>query len=114
MMGPMKLSDALVFSRERLATHAADLKIVELAITANDFGIEIVRVNSKGYHDSVTEAWSEMDPEMRQLLMKSEHWEPVDPKPVMLIIAEAACDWTIHERDEESEHHPLEEEGYNV
>ena len=55
-----------------------------------------------------------MPPEMRELLLKSEHWEPIDPKPVMLIVAEAACDWSVHETDDDSDQILPEDEGYNV
>ena len=76
-----------------------------------DFGIEIITPNAYGHVDTASESWSGMPHEMRQLLLKSEHWEPVDPKPDMLILAEAASDWLIHETDDDSE---PEEGDYNV
>ena len=56
------------------------------------------------------QSWSEMEPAMRRRLLLGEKWEPIDPKPAMLIIAEAASDWSIHEHDVE-ELSP-DEEGY--
>jgi hypothetical protein len=39
-----------------------------------------------------------MIPDVRRVLLRSEKWRPIDPKPAMLILAEAACDWSIHEK----------------
>lgn len=115
-MERMKLSDALRFSRKRQATHPAlhPENGIPNYIVASDFGIEIISLNSYRGFNLQSEAWSEMPSEKRRLLLKSEDWEPVDQKPVMLIIAEAACDWHIHEVDDDTDLPPLEEEDNNV
>ena len=113
----MKLSDALRFSRERKAWHEAE---EGSPVFATDYGIEreqisitTIKVNGPpllgAQHDWIYESWSEMKPELRKLLMNSQGWHPVDPKPIMLILAEAASDWT-NEDPETVE--PLDHEEY--
>ena len=112
-MESVKLSDALKFSRKRQARHASVHSEDEIpaSILANDFGVEVVTLNAYGGYDTSAVTWSSMtDLNMRGLLLNSKRWEPVDPKPVMLIIAEAACDWSIHEQDED-EDEEIEEDG---
>lgn len=116
----MKLSDALKFSRERKAIILVSLAENEefgipaldhVPFTGTDYGIEArIHVGPMLTH-TIAKAWNEMDPVTRQHLLTSEGWEPLDPKPAMVIIAEAACDWTIHEGDGRDEE-PFEEEGY--
>lgn len=93
----MKLSDALRFSYERKAEHPTKSGP---PIIASDFGIEcyVPRPGSPSIHDEVVESWAGMSPGVRKLLLHSEKWRPIDPKPAMLILAEAACDWSIHEK----------------
>ena len=116
MLERMKLSDALRFSRKRQASHSTlhPENGIPASIVASDFGVENITLNGYGGFDTQSEAWSEMPSEMRRLLLKSEDWEPVDQKPVMLILAEAACDWHVHEIDDDTEHPPLEEEDYSA
>lgn len=115
----MRLSDALRHSRERKAVMMAaiaedeELEIPDLdnvPVIASDYGIEIQFYVTPMHHVTVNKAWSEMSPGDRHSLLSSEEWEPIDPKPAMLIIAEAACDWSIHEQDVEEL--PPDEEGY--
>lgn len=91
----MKLSDALKFSHDRRAQHPTR---DGFPIEADDVGI---RCEISDVHSSrtqwVAEAWTEMHHEVRKLLLASEKWEPLDPKPIMLILAESTCDWSIHE-----------------
>jgi len=93
----VKLSDALKFSYERKAQHPTKSGPL---IVASDFGIEceIPRPGSPHILDSIVESWTDMMPKVRRALIRSENWQPIDPKPAMLILAEAACDWSIHER----------------
>jgi hypothetical protein len=88
----MKLHDALKFSYQRKAVLTGS---PSPPITASDFGID-----SMG---QVSMAWNEIPTDVRRFLFDNEDWTPVDPKPAMLIIAEAACDWTALEtKDGES------------
>lgn len=114
----MKLSDALRFSRERKAVHAVD---EGLPIVATDYGIErsdpagTLQIPGLGLcriAESISESWSQMDPESRKILLRSNGWEPIDPKPVMMVIAEAAADWSIYESDVDPDDIPEDEEYY--
>lgn len=98
----MKLSDALRFSWDRLAEHPSS---EGFPIEASDFGITMLKP-SKGFCNfvPVTKSWTDMDLETRHKLLRSEQWEPVDPKPAMLVLAEAyALDWSDPEPPDEDE-----------
>lgn len=114
----MRLSDALRFSRTRQAEHPGEDS--GLPITGSDYGISCLNIKQLIWLaltskdpadiDGDTIPWSEMQPAARKKLLKSELWEPIDPKPCMLILAEAAADWTGLPEPEETDEE--EEEGY--
>jgi hypothetical protein len=113
----VKLSDALKFSRERKAYLIGSIEGSEdhpnldnVPIVANDFGIEIEVALGAMQCFTAQKTWSEMEPGDRRTLLASEDWEPIDPKPVMVIIAEATVDWSIHEDEDQDD--AFEEEGY--
>jgi len=115
----VKLSDALQFSRVRKAIILVNMAENEemgvpaldnVPFTATDYGVEAQIFISPMVTHTVSSAWSSMDPASRRHFLSSENWEPVDPKPAMLIIAEAASDWSIHEQDVQEL--PADEEGY--
>jgi hypothetical protein len=115
----MRLSEALRFSTKRQAEHPG----IDggLPITGSDYGIscmsieQIIRVALTSKNpmdlDGETIPWSEMQPLVRKQLLQSELWEPIEPKPCMLIIAEAASDWTSLPEPEDTDDDD-EEEGY--
>lgn len=96
----MKLWEALKFSNERKAEHA--VMDSNFPLIATDGGVERTapRGGSSCVVDCVLETWANMEPKARKLLMNSEGWEPVNPKPPLIIIAEAANHWDCedHER----------------
>jgi len=105
----VKLSDALKFSYQRKALHPTS---DGTPIIGSDFGIErttpagLIQILGLGpcrATDCILESWADMLPDTRRLFMRSESWEPVDPKPAMLILAEASCDWSIHEASSKDE-----------
>jgi len=104
----MKLSDALRFSYERKAWCRTE---EGFRLLASDYGLtmhEEVTPGARIYVDVMT-PWIDVSLNQRRALMRSEGWEPVEPKPIMLVIAEAACDWSIHESsddEEDDENHP--------
>lgn len=118
-MGFVKLAEALKYSRGRKAimsintAKSGDLPALDnIPAIASDYGIEI----QFSLHVTVIKAWSEMEPSMRRALLLSEEWEPIDQKPVMLVLAEAASDWSIHEYEDNDDEDtpPFVAEGYNV
>lgn len=115
----MRLSEALRFSTKRQAEHPGIGG--GIPITGSDYGISCLSfkqiiwaaLTSKDLMDldGETIPWSEMQPLARKNLLQSELWEPIEPKPCMLIIAEAASDWTgLPEPEEPTEEQ--EEEYY--
>lgn len=89
----MKLSDALKFSWDRVAEHPSE---EGFPLQASDFGVTIL-TPTKGFFNFVpiTKSWADMDLDLRRELLHSTQWEPVDPKPAMLVLAEAyALDWS--------------------
>ena len=98
----MKLSDALRFSYKREAWHRTE---EGFKLFASDYGLTMHEEATPGarIYVDVMKPWLDVPPEQRRTLMRSEGWEPVDPKPIMLVIAEAACDWSIHERPDDEE-----------
>jgi len=95
----VKLWEALKFSNERKAQlHTDD----GFPIIATDAGIEsfVPRSDGSCVTDCVMETWSNMEPKVRKALMSCERWEPVDPKPPLVVLAEAANHWDHedHER----------------
>jgi hypothetical protein len=94
-----------------------------LPIFGTDYGIEsasfrqlirIVLAKDPAEVDGDTTAWSEMPPMLRRRLLQSEEWTPLDEKPAMVVIAEAAAsDWTEGESQDDAAHDP-EEEGYYI
>lgn len=116
----MRIAEALRFSRARRAQHPGD---DGFPITGTDFGIErlnlrqLIRVAVASIRnveiDGDTVAWSEMPPELRRRLLRSDEWEPIDPKPAMLVVAEAASDWTgLESEDQSNSSEEDEEEDY--
>jgi hypothetical protein len=103
----VKLSDALKFSYERKAWHPTE---EGFRLHASDYGLTMHEEAEPGscIYIDVMKPWVDVIPEQQRVLLRSEGWEPVDPKPVMLVIAEAACDWSIHEQrnDGEDSHLP--------
>jgi hypothetical protein len=115
----MLLSEALRFSSKRQAEHPGFDG--GMPITGSDYGISCLDIKhliwaaltnrDPSEIDGATIPWSEMAPEARRKLLKSELWEPIEPKPCMLILAEAANDWTgLPEPEEPTEEQ--EEEYY--
>lgn len=77
-----------------------------IPLIASDFGLQGTGtewVNGQRVTATLDMAWAEMDIKTRRFLFDSQDWEPVDPKPAMLILAEASCDWSIHEASLEDE-----------
>lgn len=105
----MKLSDALKFSWERVAQHPTDQGF---PIEGTDFGVTLLQPAKNGFlrFEPLTRSWADLDLETSRKLLRSEQWEPVDPKPAMLILAEAyAFDWSDPEppsdKDAEAKDH---------
>jgi hypothetical protein len=89
----VKLSDALKFSWDRLAEHPSPKGF---PLQASDFGITIM-TPTKGFFqfEPITKSWADLNLDLRRELLQSTRWEPVDPKPAMLVLAEAyALDWS--------------------
>ena len=100
----MKLSEALKFSWDRKAVHPTDSGLI---LEGTDYGITIDPPNAIAAQllqcEPVTKSWADVEPLLRDKLLKSEQWEPVDPKPAMLVLAEAyALDWGDPEDVEEA------------
>lgn len=109
----MKLSIALRQSYQRKATHP--IEGYTFPMIASDFGVEIPDIPSQqltaiingspayAYYSIEPRAWADFSPDEKRLLFDSDKWEPVDPKPAMLVIAEAMIDWTEDDPSPEDE-----------
>lgn len=79
-----------------------------MPITASDFGVTVL-VPTKGFFNFApdTKSWTDLDLTLRRELLQSNRWEPLNPKPAMMVLAEAyACDWSDPEPEVEPEPEP--------